>query len=852
MAAAATVPPLFASESISSPESESLPTPLTPSESPFKSYSNTASPSRHAFPGSPSPAKNYTTQSPLTSPTLDGSKPKFDRHNSKPKFEPNPHPYAIKTTSTALLARSNSSSGNVNAQRHTYIPVPPSPSSGGAGAPTSPSHSRGNNSSGSGGHRYTKSLTGVQDIPILPPGALGNGGGRPLPVPPGAASASTPDLSLPETPPPRRMKRSDTLPGMLPSTPPPPSPSFSLDDLPENPKLWTPSQLSAYLTSALRVRGGEGEGEGPRLPGRVASDVAAFVRQSRIGGRAFLRLNEADLEGMGVNKLWRGALLKASRNLRQNVLKGRIWPSPTASPNPNSSDNSDMELQAPSSPGGIYRNTLYASSDSSLSSVGEVEGIVATPFTKVKRSRVKVRERVKDFEERSRSRSASEVSDSDNSSAAGEAKAERIRRIKSRPLPTPPMNTTSPVPPSRSQASSTAPSPSPSVRRQLPKPPYSYSDHEEEPSMEVLLAQQEKSSWGAKAWEDIDDGLGIVTVKHVPGEALPAGTVNGSKGVTLNGKDEWMKGTISRGTANRKGKERGRVVTSIFQGLDENGTGVSRESSGDSEEGATAADVGGSTAAEVEKDTVVLVTEPIVKDEEIQLFGGASVDAEVQSLAGVTADAEVQSLVVPTVDAEVQSPAVVTANAEVQSPIIVTSDAQVQSPILATAGVEVQSIVSTADAEVQSAVISATNSGVQARDADEDEQDGAVQDLERKLRESRASVEALRKRLESVEKDIEKMETQSTKDVPAPPSTSAPLVPASRAVGPPRTRPGLATKLVNRLFSMVGLGSPASNLGPAEREMEVGDLPSYVFLVSLGVCAVVIKVLAKRMRRGLR
>ena len=28
---------------------------------------------------------------------------------------------------------------------------------------------------------------------------------------------------------------------------------------------------------------------------------------------------------MGVNNLWREALLNASRNLRQNVLKGRIW-----------------------------------------------------------------------------------------------------------------------------------------------------------------------------------------------------------------------------------------------------------------------------------------------------------------------------------------------------------------------------------------------------------------------------------------------------------------------------------------------------------------------------------------------
>ena len=75
-----------------------------------------------------------------------------------------------------------------------------------------------------------------------------------------------------------------------------------------------------------------------QLPAPVARDIAALVRMKRITGRVFLRLNDEDLEGMGMNKLWREALLAASRTLRQNVLRGQIWgfeneglPSPMAS-----------------------------------------------------------------------------------------------------------------------------------------------------------------------------------------------------------------------------------------------------------------------------------------------------------------------------------------------------------------------------------------------------------------------------------------------------------------------------------------------------------------------------------------
>lgn len=89
--------------------------------------------------------------------------------------------------------------------------------------------------------------------------------------------------------------------------------------LPENPKLWTPSHLSTYLTSTLRFK------EDAALPERIAQDIAHFVYEHKLTGRVFLRLTESDLNDMGVNPLWRDALLASSRALRKRVLQGRIW-----------------------------------------------------------------------------------------------------------------------------------------------------------------------------------------------------------------------------------------------------------------------------------------------------------------------------------------------------------------------------------------------------------------------------------------------------------------------------------------------------------------------------------------------
>ncbi|KAJ4483286.1 hypothetical protein J3R30DRAFT_3698065 [Lentinula aciculospora] len=203
---------------------------------------------------------------------------------TKESLRPNAHPYAIKTTSTALLSRSDSSARTHDSSHHHYIPRTP-PATSNSPRKHTGSHSR---------HRYSSSLSS-DNLP------------RPLPVPPSSTQEALSGS-------PGKHSRPFFSPAVS-STP------LTLEDLPPNPKLWTPSQLCAYLTTALRIK----PGESIQLPVQVTRDIANFVRESKITGRVFLRLDEKDLEAYGVNKLWKDALLTAAQHLRQNVLKGEIW-----------------------------------------------------------------------------------------------------------------------------------------------------------------------------------------------------------------------------------------------------------------------------------------------------------------------------------------------------------------------------------------------------------------------------------------------------------------------------------------------------------------------------------------------
>lgn len=81
-----------------------------------------------------------------------------------------------------------------------------------------------------------------------------------------------------------------------------------------DPRTWTPSEVTLYLSHVLCL-----------VPRPLLQDLHAFVRQERLGGKAFLRLREADLEAKGVNWRWRRLMTEASIRLRRDALKRRIW-----------------------------------------------------------------------------------------------------------------------------------------------------------------------------------------------------------------------------------------------------------------------------------------------------------------------------------------------------------------------------------------------------------------------------------------------------------------------------------------------------------------------------------------------
>lgn len=181
--------------------------------------------------------------------------------------KPNAHPYAIVTSSSSLLSRSSSSSTSTSTRSHYVPPSPKSPSQARTASHSRPSGHR---------HHYSNSKNAAESP-------------RPLPVPPSASPSPTKELKSPEFPRRSTGKRADSFPNAPPKVI---SLQPSIDDLPENPKLWTPSQLSIYLASALRVK----SGEMLVLPPPVVNDIALFIRDKRISGRSFLRLTDHELQ----------------------------------------------------------------------------------------------------------------------------------------------------------------------------------------------------------------------------------------------------------------------------------------------------------------------------------------------------------------------------------------------------------------------------------------------------------------------------------------------------------------------------------------------------------------------------
>ncbi|KIJ97341.1 hypothetical protein K443DRAFT_681613 [Laccaria amethystina LaAM-08-1] len=303
---------------------------LTSDSQPPPSRSRTSSISTFSFPRTSSPTKDPT-------------------FIAIPKPSSNAHPYAIKTTSTGVLSRSSSSphhqAHSTTLTQHHYVPSTPSPS--GQASPTKYKPPRENR------HRYSRSLTSEEprSLPVPPSRS-------PSPSPPSGNGGEDEEDDTPRMR--QRTKRADTLP----------SSTIPTLELPEDPKTWSPTHLSTYLSSTLR---GAGAGE---IPDQVTRDITAFVKEKQITGKTFLRLNEGDLERSELPKTHHPILLSASRSLRQNILQGRIWGFESSHSFPlNSPQNDDFSSNSPNVDVGRSRNVSF---DSTSNGNGRVKGMIAS------------------------------------------------------------------------------------------------------------------------------------------------------------------------------------------------------------------------------------------------------------------------------------------------------------------------------------------------------------------------------------------------------------------------------------------------------------------------------------------
>lgn len=216
-----------------------------------------------------------------------------------------------------------------------------------------------------------------------------------------------------------------------------------------------------------------------------------------------------NLSSMGINGLWREALLNASRNLRHNVLKGRIW----------GLDADDQEEDVFTSP------LRYRGYNSSASSLDDIPGsLETTPSNKPRGHSTRVKGLVANLERSSSSGSGgsgsgfsnhgsatsegdhyatmaawaddegASASGSDASEAEGELRGSVTGKLLVQEPITPPVEILQEIPAEVEVAGALA-----------------------EPTVKDLLSSSTSPStvWGARAWEELDPG---VTVKWIGAE----------------------------------------------------------------------------------------------------------------------------------------------------------------------------------------------------------------------------------------------------------------------------------------------------------------------------------------------
>ena len=269
---------------------------------------------------------------------------------------------------------------------------------------------------------------------------------------------------------------------------------------------------------------------------------------------------------MGVNKLWKDALLTSSRNLRRNVLKGKIWGPPA---------------------GGDLDDDLFVNmSNSSTSSLESFRNATdgdgpgphyIKPYRRYRNGRV--RGMVESFE-----RSGSFSSDSSfselaerkafiaqydaNQGVVAQSPVEASSQFPELSAPSP-----LPLPPLAADSPSRSPS-----KRPLPQIPVHPSLRElpvEEPTVQELLeadGEELGSSWGARAWEEFDDKPGI-TVKKLVQDTPRSCDINPES--TIGNLSTVIEFHSREGSKGKKPRDERRIVTAIFSPRDLPGSQVS-------------------------------------------------------------------------------------------------------------------------------------------------------------------------------------------------------------------------------------------------------------------------------------
>ena len=230
---------------------------------------------------------------------------------------------------------------------------------------------------------------------------------------------------------------------------------------------------------------------------------------------------------LGVNTLWRSALLAAARSLRQNILYGRIWGNPPSDPE-QEQEQAQVQDDSP------FGTTLYASSSSSLDlplTGGDPDASCSRrPTQRLRNGRVRgmvdkwERESAGSRSSARRSNSSCSRSDSesDNGSELGEDEmaAEENADVPEAPISVFPDDGTGAV-----QAA------------------------DDEPSIEDLLASElgptvpKHGSWGARAWEELDSGT---TVRRIQPHdtVVQRHDISGSAGADVSSAPNF--GTLSK------------------------------------------------------------------------------------------------------------------------------------------------------------------------------------------------------------------------------------------------------------------------------------------------------------------